>query len=171
MEIEFQGQHNQKQYYQAIFLAGQPSRRSLILRILIFIVFTSLLTALAIETLQDGEATEYQIVRIGRHLITALILAYFIFRPYISIYQTANRLWQDPFVRMPYKGSISSQGISLFGQLTPWEQYLTRHITDELIVVMTADRTMTALPRHFFQDQKDWERVRELVLQKVVEAR
>ncbi len=81
MEIEFQGQYEKQQYFKAVCLAGKPSKRSTILRILLFLGFSGLLIGLAVVTMRDSEAMGYEISKIFRRLFTVLVLAYFIFQP------------------------------------------------------------------------------------------
>ncbi|MCP4614023.1 MAG: hypothetical protein GY845_35500, partial [Planctomycetes bacterium] len=155
MEIEFQGQYEKQQYFKAIYLAGKPSKRSTILRILLFLGFTGLLIGLAVVTMRDSEVTGYEISKIFRHLFTVLVLAYFIFQPYIKIYTTANCLWRDPLIRRKITGSVSNQGIS-YGTYynQEWDSFIIKRETKDMVVFLTADRTMSLFPRHFFKDDR-----------------
>jgi hypothetical protein len=39
------------------------------------------------------------------------------------------------------------------------------------VVLLTADRTMSALPRSFFRDESDWQRFRQMITQYAVNAK
>lgn len=70
MDIEFQGEYTKEQYFRAVRLAGRPSKRSLIWRIAIFVLFAGLLIAYAVAAGQDGERTAAESTRLVRYLVT-----------------------------------------------------------------------------------------------------
>lgn len=171
MNIEFAGQFEKNQYLKAIQLAGKPKTWSTIWRTALFIVLTGLIIALFVAAKQEGDLSGYRLSRLGRGLIGIALLAYFIFMPYINIYRTANRLWNDPLARRPIHGSVSGLGITFDTQTTPWDEFAFKHVTDDLVVLVTADRVMSALPRSFFRNEDDWRHFRQMVEQYVVAAR
>ncbi len=171
MDIEFQGQFERNQYLEAIRLAGTPKKWSTVWRVILFVGFTALAAFYAFTAMQDGEAAGSEIARFVRYGFGIVVLGYFIFRPYITIQQTANRLWNDPLLRRTIQGTVSSQGIT-FGKLTtPWNDFAFKHVTDDLVVLLTADRTMSALPRSFFKDESDWQRFRQMIEHYVIVAK
>ena len=171
MDIKFKGNYDKKEYFQPIYLAGKPTRRSTLWRVILFVAFTGIYIALVIHVLQDSDPSAHDQFRLIRHFFTILLLAYFIFLPYIRIYTTASRLWRDPLVRRALHGTISNQGISYGTHTLAWEEILTRREQEDMVVLLTNDRTMALLPRHFFQSSEDWNHFRQLVDHKVVEAR
>lgn len=171
MDIEFQGQFEKSQYLEAIRLAGTPKKWSTIWRVILFVGFTALAAVYAFTAMQDGEAAGNEISRFIRYGLAIAVLGYFIFRPYIAIRQTANRLWNDPLVRRTIQGTVSSQGITYGTLTTPWSDFAFKHVTDDLVVLLTADRTMSALPHSFFRDESDWQRFRQMVEHHVMVAK
>ena len=171
MDIEFKGQYEKQQYFKAISLAGRPSKRGLILRVLIFAGFTGVFIWLVVTTVLDIGSSGLDIPRVFRHMITALILAYFIFRPYVNIYLTANKLWNDPITRREISGIVSNQGVSYEAAEVKWDEYAIKRLTADMVVLVTADRRMTFLPRNFFNSDGDWNRFTQLVELHIVEAK
>lgn len=171
MDIDFQGQFEKGQYLEAIRLAGTPKKWSTAWRVILFVGFTALAAFYAFTAMQDGEATGNEIFRFIRYGLAIAVFGYFIFRPYIAIHQTANRLWNDPLVRRPIHGTVSSRGITYGTLTTPWSDFTFKHVTDDLVVLLTADRSMSALPRSFFRDESDWQRFRQMVEQHVMAAK
>lgn len=171
MTIEFAGQYEKKQYLKAIQMAGKPKTWSTIWRTALFIALTGLVIALFISAKQEGDLSRFQLSRLSRGVIGIAALAYFIFMPYINIYRTANRLWNDPLVRRPIYGTVSGLGITYDTQTTPWDEFAFKHVSDDLVVLVTADRIMSALPRSFFRNEDDWQHFRQMIEQYVVVAR
>ncbi|HEY9087675.1 MAG TPA: hypothetical protein VIO36_05860 [Anaerolineaceae bacterium] len=171
MDIEFQGEYTKEQYFRAVRLAGRPSKRSLIWRIAIFVLFAGLLIAYAVAAGQDGERTAAESTRLVRYLVTGGLLAYFVAAPFIKTEQTAAKLWSDPLVRRRLSGYVSGLGITVGSYTEPWEKFAWKYLTDDLVVLVTGERTMSLLPRSFFRDEADWRAFREMVDHRVVVAK
>ena len=175
MEIEFQGQYDKASIFKAVSLANKPSRRKSIFRIgfsiLLLAIFTTYFISLAIkETLST-----YEILWSGRHLISLFFIAFFLFQPYISSYLMASKLWKNPVMQKPLVGVISSQGVTYIlsnysRRELAWESFAKKRITENLLVLLTADGTLSFFPRIFFQSAEDWNRVKQLIEFKVIEA-
>jgi hypothetical protein len=120
---------------------------------------------------EDGVST-FEFSKIARHLITFLILAYFIFQPYLKSYQTASRLWQDPVIRRNLSGHVSSLGIQFnpSNEWMAWDQFVKIYKSTDLVVLLTAARLFVILPRKFFQSDKDWQMLQSLIGSKVKEV-
>ena len=114
MEIEFNGYYQKDIYFKAIRWIYRPSNKSLILRVGAFVIFTVLYTLTIVTTFQQEEgASSFELTRIGRHLITFLILAYILLQPYISSYRKATELWNDPVIRRNITGRVSTMGVMI----------------------------------------------------------
>ena len=171
MEIEFSGYYDKKEYFSAIYMAGKPSKRSLIYRVGFFVIFLGLTIGYAVMSRDITNPGDLVSGRMIRYAAGLLILAYFNFLPYITIRQTASRIWKDPVIRGHISGSVNSQGIR-YGQNTQlWETFSHKFMTKDLAVLVTTGRNMACLPRHFFASDADWDGVCRIINEKVIEAR
>lgn len=163
MDIEFRGRYEKSQYLKAIRLAGTPSKWSTLWRIFLFLLMTGLTIAYAVTAGQDGGFDGFRLTRILRYLVMIVFLAGIIFMPFVNIYCTANRLWKDPLIRREISGYVSTQGITYGTTLTAWNDFAFKFITDDLVVLLTADRVISTLPRNFFKTESDWQNFRRMV--------
>ena len=170
MEIEFEGQYSKSQYFKGVYLAAKPSTQSTALRVAVFVVFTGILIVLAISTIQD-DPTDFRVSRLFRHLITALILGFVVFRPYLNIYQTASRLWGDRMQQGVITGVVTTQGIVIGDFQETWDRFNFKRVAVDMVVLLSADRMMVLLMRDFFKSEGDWNRAVKLIEHKVVEPR
>jgi len=175
MEIEFQGQYDKAAVFRAVSLANQPSKRGFLLRIGLAVLFIILYAAYFINVAGKDTLSSFDLFRSGRHLITLLFIAYFLFQPYIAAYFAASNIWKDPGMQRPQAGVISNQGvayISSTGNRTEiaWERFAKKRMKENLIVLLTADGVISFFPRNFFKTDADWERAQKMVDFKVVEA-
>jgi hypothetical protein len=172
MELEFSGQHDQSVYFKAVSRAYQPSRRSMLIRIFVFILFGAIYAALIVVYSQEEARSELEAARLFRHLITLLVLGYLVFQPHITSYRAASRLWKDPLVRRQLAGRISSLGI----QYAPsqvwigWDSFIKVYKAPGLIVLLTAARKFVVLPRTFFKSDQEWITLNQLIDSRVQEA-
>jgi len=172
MEIEFRGQYTKSIYFQAIRWIYRPSKKSLITRVAVFVLFGSLYITMVVTAFQEEGMSAYETSRIFRHLITFLLLGYVLFQPAISAYRKANELWGDPIVRRNIAGRVSSLGVIIepIKDWMLWESFIKTHKTSEHIVMLTASRTFVLLQRSFFKDGQDWKLLQSMVTQKVQEV-
>lgn len=168
MEFEFSGQHDKATYFRAIRWIYKPSRRDLIIRIAAFVAFLVLYVAL-IATAVKEDVSISESARIFRHFLTFLILAYFLFQPYIKSYQTASRLWQDPLIQRKINGRISTIGIQIApsNDWMAWDQFVKVYKSEDVVVLLTAARLFVILPRNFFRDDNDWKMLQSFIASKV----
>lgn len=176
MEIEFQGQYGKDTVFKAVKLANKPSKWNAFLRIGFVCLAVVLFVAYFIAVLNKDNLSSFEMFRSGRHLITIPFLIYFLVQPYISTYQTAASLWKNPTMQKPLQGTISSQGIAYISSSKErweinWSKYAKKQVTEDLIVLLTADGVLSFFPRHFFKTDNDWLTVAQWVNARVVEAR
>lgn len=174
MEIEFQGQYDKSTTFKAVKLANKPSKLTSIIRIGLTALIAFIFIAYYIAIANKESPSSFEIFRSGRHLISIPILLYFLLQPYISSYQTAANIWKNPIMQKPLSGVISSQGVAYISPTgrreTDWAKFAKKHITENLIVLLTADGVLSFFPRHFFKDDNDWRIVVQWVNSKVAEA-
>lgn len=175
MEIEFQGQYDKPTIFKAVSLANKPSKRNTIIRIGFTILFLAIYIAYFINLGSKETLSSFDFLKAGRHLITLPIVAYFLLQPYISSYFAASNLWKDPTMQRPLAGAISSQGVAYISSTKKrreiaWESFAKKQMSENLIVLLTADGVLSFFPRHFFKTDNDWQRVKQWVDFKVTEA-
>ena len=172
MEIEFSGHYQKDIYFKAIRWIYRPSNKALTLRIGAFVIFAVLYIANIIIAFQEEGASSFEIARIGRHLITFLLLGYVLFQPYINSYRKATELWNDPVVRRNITGRVSSMGVMINPgkDWITWDQFVKVNKTPEAITLLTASRMFVLLQRSFFRDDRDWKIVQNIVDTKVQEV-
>lgn len=171
MEIEFQGQYTKEEYLRAIRIIGKPSKWGMALRILFLLLSVGLVIYYAVTTIQGGGFTGSETSRLVRYLITMSILGYLVAKPYLDIRATAAKLWNDPLVQRPVSGRVDSLGVTYENYTQNWDGFAYKFLTDDLVILMTTDRTMSLLPRHFFRAESDWRMFRQLVDQRVIVAK
>ena len=167
MEIQFSGSYQQKQYYQGVFLAHKPPTRSAVLRILGFVVIGGLYIGLTVSVFQQDSQSTSQISNLLRHLITLVVVASFAFQPYIKAFVQSRNSWKDPITRLPILGAISGKGIrfgaSANARAIGWDTFIKAEKTENLIVLLTIDSGMVILPRAFFESDRDWKSLQQLI--------
>jgi len=171
MEIEFQGQYTKEEYLCAIRTIGKPSKWGMALRILFLLLSVSLVIYYAVTTIQGGGFSGAETSRLIRYLITMSILGYLVAKPYLDIRATAAKLWNDPLVQRRIRGRVDSLCVTYENYTQNWDGFAYKLVADDMVILMTADRTMSLLPRHFFRDENDWRIFRQLVDQRVIVAR
>ena len=175
MEIEFQGQYDKATVFKAVALANKPSKRNSLIRIGLTVLFVAIYATYFITVADKDGLSSFEILRSGRHLITLPFIAYFLLQPYISSFFAASNLWKNPNMQKPLAGVISDQGIvyislSKSRREIAWESFAKKRISEDLIVLLTADGVLSFFPRHFFKTEADWKRVKQWVDFKVAET-
>jgi hypothetical protein len=174
MEIEFYGKYDKADFYQAVALLNQPSRRSTIIRIGIVVMLIAFYVLYYVNIAAKENLSTFDVARAGRHVITMGIILYLLFQPYISAYQAATKLWKIPAVQAPFGGFVSSQGITYNlangRKERPWDQFAKIQRNDRFIALLTPDGALSLLPRSFFKNENDWKIVQQWAAYKVVEA-
>ena len=174
MKIEFDGKYTRGEFYRAVAVINGPSRRGTILRIIALVVLVALYIAYFIFAVPEASQSTFELVRVGRHVITVGIILYLLLLPYLSAYRTASRLWNLPSVQGTFHGFVSSQGVihgfSSDGAEIGWDQYAKVRMTDKFIALLTADGVLSLLPRNFFKDEAEWNVVRQWAGHRVAEA-
>jgi hypothetical protein len=172
MEIEFNGYYQKDIYFKVIRWIYRPSNKSLILRIGAFVIFTVLYALTIITTFQEEGTSSFELARIGRHLITFLILGYILLQPYINSYRKATELWNDPVIRRNITGRVSTMGVMIDPRKDwmTWDQFVKVNKTPEAITLLTASGMFVLLQRSFFKEERDWKMVQNIVDTKVQEV-
>ena len=174
MDIEFHGQYSKDILFKALSLINKPSKRSAILRILLFIVFLSIYIPLVVMVANNEDRSSYEVYRLIRHFLTIIVLGYFIFQPYISSYFTASRLWNTSVMRKPVSGVISSQGItyssSPSNEIISWENFSKVCKSEDIIAMTFPGKLPLIFSRSFFNNAEDWAKFQKLVEYKIKEV-
>jgi transposase-like protein len=161
MEIQFSGSYEKKQYFKGVFLAHKPPTRSAVLRIFGVVVFAAIYIGLAVSVMESEDLSTSQISGVLRHLITFAVFISFSFQPYIKAFTQARNLWNNPIIRTPNEGTISSQGIHFGTSAIKWDEFIKLKKTDDLIVLRTIYNGIIILPRTFFQSDQDWKTLQQ----------
>lgn len=129
-------------------------------------------TANIVFAFEEEGASSFEIARIGRHLITFLILGYVLLQPSINSYRKATELWNDPVIRRTITGSVFTMGVMIDPGKngTTWEQFVKVNKTPEVITLRTASGMFVLLQRSFFKEERDWKLVQNTVDTKVQEV-
>lgn len=176
MEIEFQGKYERNTIFKALSLISKPTKWKAVTRIglivLVFIVFIAYFIAI----IDKGDLSTYEIIRAARHFILFPFIAYYFLKPYILPYFLTNKLLKDPVIQLPVTGFISEQGITflyLSGNRKEivWSSFVKKETRDDIIVLLAVDGVCSYFPRHFFKTNEDWNRVKQWVDFKVMEAK
>jgi hypothetical protein len=172
MDIAFSGFYKKDIYFRTIRWIYKPTTSSLIIRIAAFVIFGALYTATIVNSFQGEGASSFELVRMGRHLITFLILGYILFLPYVNSYRKSSELWNDPVIRKNITGRVSTMGIIIdpMKDWLTWDKFIKVNNQPDSIALLTASRMFVLLQRDFFQDEQDWKMLQNMVAAKVQEV-
>lgn len=172
MDIEFQGQYDLRLLQRAVVLGNTPSTPRLILRWLLvaLAVFGLIFIVVYVAT-----STELNWLRVARLLIGYALLAYLALQPFLAPRRTAAQLWRRLEQNPSCSGRITGSGITFAGEYVtrdiPWDSFMRVRKSGDLVVLLTADRTLTIMSRSFFANDADWQRFQQLVDYRVKEAK
>ncbi len=175
MDIEYHGQYDKSTFFKAVFLTSRPTKWNAVLRIGSSILITVIFIAYIIMVAFKDSISTMETMRVSKYFLTLPFLDYFLLQPYISPYFTASKIWKNPAMQIPLTGVLSSQGVALISSSggrdeTPWRSFSRMRIGPDFISLLTGDGVISVLPRHFFKTETDWERAKQLVNFKVMEA-
>jgi len=172
MEIEFNGVYQKDIYFRTIRWIYKPSTKTLLFRIGIFVIFGGLYVAAIVTSFQKDGVSTFELSKLGRHLITFLILGYVLLQPYIGSQQKAMELWGDQSIHRRLTGRVSSLGIIVdpMRDWLTWDKFVKVNKMPDGIALLTASRMFVLLQRDFFQTEQDWKQVQGLVDTKVREV-
>lgn len=171
MDIEYEGQFQQDQYYRAVRAILTPPLRSTLIRLAVFIAIAAAVAYLFYANLRDGTVSEIENNRQRLALFAGGIATLYLVTPYVGITSNAKRLWKKPATQRVRSGRISPEGITSGEKLTPWTSYTRKYIYDDMVLLLTASGGMSLLPRQFFRDEMDWKRFRQMVDQYATNAK
>jgi hypothetical protein len=176
VDIPFRGQFDKTTYFKAFALASRPEKKRLVLPISAAILLVAILIALVVMFFTKDSQTNWDVARLAKHAIWTPIMLFFLLKPLIGPYFTANRLWKDPIVRLPVSGSASELGIRYMHLASHpveigWNRFVKKAVTDDLIVLLTVDGALSILPHGFFDNQQDWEMMKNLIKSRIVEPK
>ena len=172
MEIEFSGYYQKDIYFKAIRWIFRPSNKALILRVGAFVIFAALYIANISIAFQQEGVSSFEMARIGRHLITFLIMGYILLQHYINSYRKSTELWNDHVILRNITGRVSTMGVMIDPgkEWMPWVQFVKVNKTPEAITLLTASSMFVLLQRSFFREERDWKMVQSIVDTKVQEV-
>jgi len=172
MDIEISGYYNKDIYFKTIRWIYKPSRNTLILRIAVFVIFGGLYIASIVLASRGGDASVFELSRLGRHLITFLILGYVLLQPYINSQRKAMELWNEQSIRRNLTGRVSTLGV-IFDPMKDWltwDKFVKVNRMPDAVALLTASRVFALLQRDFFQTEQDWKMVQNIIDTKVQEV-
>ena len=172
MEIEFSGEPTKDIYFKAIQWIYKPSKKSTIIRIAVFVVFTAAYIVLVVTAFQQEQVSAFESAKLIRHLFTFLILGYILFQPAITSYRKAAELWKDPSSQRHRTGRVSPLGVVIhpMKDWMRWETFIRMENKPDYIVLFTASRMFVLLQHSFFRNEQDWKLAQNMVTQKVQEV-
>lgn len=172
MDIEFHGQYERRWLQRAVALGDTPDTPRLILRWLL-VALAAL--GLIVGVVYLATSTDVDWLRAGRLLLGYGVLAYFALRPFVAPWRAAAQLWRRMERNPNVNGRVNNTGITYVGEFAHreilWDQFMRVRKSDDLVVLMTVDRTLAMLHRSFFATEGDWQRFRQLVDYHVKEAK
>lgn len=171
MDIEYEGQFQQDQYFRAVRAILTPPLRITIIRSIIFLVAAVAIAFLYFYNMRDGTISEIENNRFRLALFGGGFITLNLITPYIGITANAKRLWKKPLTQRLKSGRISPEGITSGDKLTPWTSYTRKYIYDDMVLLLTGTAGMSLLPRQFFRDEMDWKRFRQMVDQYTANAK
>jgi len=169
MEIEFSGQLDKRLYRRALSLLHKPSRTSTIIRLALTAVLILAATIAIVDRVTGANRLALDWTRVGRYLFALPAIVYVALQPYFGPYLTTNRLWRNAGVRATRTGTVSERGVTLqLAESHPeirWADVARWRANDELVVLITTQRSVLIMPRHFFRSEADWQQFREWIAQ------
>lgn len=165
MQIQFSGTYDRETFYRAVRLYSRPPIWAAALRIILALMVLVVIGIGTVDTIASGQMVLADVARLFFRNGAMLVLVYALLMPFIDPYLVTRKLWAQSAYRSPVAGLMNSHEIILNttggSRTIGWEQVRRKRVSDDLIVLLTADSEFTILPRAFFTSEADWQSARE----------
>lgn len=165
MQIHISGTYDRETFFRAVSLFSRPVLWAAALRILLALLVLIVIAIGTYGTIASGQMVLADAARLFFRDGAMLVLVYALLNPFIDPYFVARKQWQQAATLSPLAGTINSQEIILNttggSRTIGWEQVKRKRLSEDLIILLTADSDLTILPRSFFTSDADWQSVRE----------
>ena len=174
MEISFRGKYEKKHVDFAFRELSKPSLKRKIYSFGVLGLMVIALGATGYSMITSGEANDTHWTKYIKLLIALAFFVYAMFRPVINNRRKANQYWDVLKVFGIVYGQVDDSGITLNtiiekGSLSTWNEFIKKAVSDEVIALVDAKGEAVILAKTFFESEKDWRIVNEMVAYKVKE--
>ena len=174
MDIPFQGKYEKKHVDFAFRELSKPSLKKKIYSYGVLAIMLVALGGIGYSMITSGEANDSHWTKYIKLLIALAFFVYAMFRPLINNRKKANQHWQVMQVLGIVSGQVDDLGITLNTVLekdsrAAWTEFIKKAVSDEVIALVDAKGEAVILAKTFFESDKDWRRVNEMVEYKVKE--
>ena len=151
--VRFSGRYTEKQWRQGVWMATRPRGVTAVLYGGLFLIGLALAVAVVHSMIKEGQVG----FREGRRLLSAFLAIYLGARPYIHLWRSAQKGWQQ--VRsISMTGTVDAEGILLFDQVRrTWDNFIRLYVGKNLAVLVEQTGHLLVLPKSFFTSEDDWE--------------
>jgi hypothetical protein len=173
MDISFEGQYDKRMFRQAL---GLVQRQSAFSRISRWLAMFLALLVIGYWLYTWATTGVFEVARLTRHLITAVLLGYYCISPYFSQWAAVNSLFANTNLRTMH-GHVNTQGVFISSPNSQaeatfeWKRFFRKGKKDELISLFTMDGTLAVFHSNFFACESDWHQFEQLVDQKIKEIK
>ncbi len=151
--VRFFGQYTQSQWRRGVWMATRPRSIITVFHVALFLLGAVFVVAI-VHSIVQGEQVGF---REGRRLLFALIVIYLSVRPYVHIWRSAQKGWQQVSI-LPISGTVDAQGILLFDEVRrKWNDFIRLYVGKDLAVLEEPAGRLLVLPKSFFASEEDWE--------------
>jgi hypothetical protein len=163
MQINFQGQYDKKLFFKAVALANRPTKNRQRLLSILLVVAIGAIGVIGYRMITTGDLVGNLV-----YLAAALFMGGYVSFIFLRPYSAASKLWSNPGVRRPLKGTIDGTGIHyVFGDQgndIAWKDLNRRQITDDLVtIIRKRDGLLLIFPQHFIKGKNNWQKFCQLV--------
>ena len=167
MQIQFQGQYDRDLFFKAVALANRPPKNRQRLLSLMLVIAIGAIGVIGYRIITSGDLLGNAV-----YLAAAIFMGGFVGQIFLRPYLAARKLWENPGVQRPLKGTITNQGITyVFPQgenKIGWNQFNRLQKTANLVTLVRKDGLLVVFPRNFFKSDSNWQKFNKLVASKVI---
>ena len=168
MQIKFQGQYDKKLFFKAVALANRPPKNRQRLLSILLVIAIGAIGVIAYRLITTGDLVG-NLVYLAAALFMGGYVAFIFLRPYSA----AGKLWSNPGVRRPLKGTVDGKGIHyVFGDQRidiTWNELNRPQITADLVTIIRKnDGLLLIFPQHFIKGKNNWQKFCQLVEKNVI---
>ena len=174
MDITFQGKYEKKDVDFAFRELSKPSLKRKIYSYGVLGLMFVVLGATGYSMITSGEANDSHWMKYIKLLIALAFFIYATFRSQINNRRKANQYWEVLKVFGIISGQVDDLGITLHTIVekesrSTWNEFIKKVVSEEIIALVDAKGEAVILPKAFFESDKDWRRVNDMVEFKVKE--
>ena len=174
MIINFHGMYEKDYVFTALRALAEATKKKNYFAKGLYVVYISGYIIFGILYLQGKTSATINSSRMIRMSIMLVFFTYLIFQQKINYWINANHIWKELRTKSAQNGYVDDLGITLVSSLGDgyqflWKRYIKKVLLSDVLVLLDTEGTVMILQKNFFESDKDWRRVNDIVEYKVKE--